>query len=105
MKSVAIGSLGSMVYFGCTIGSAIAVPYLDFVPPRMALLICLAVQIVSLLAFCYVHAWNQLAAARLVSGACQVILAIFLPVWVDAFAPNNKKTTWMTLNIVASPLG
>ena len=39
------------------------------------------------------------------SGATQVILAIFLPVWVDAFAPNEKKTMWMTLIITAAPMG
>ena len=39
------------------------------------------------------------------SGATQVILAIFLPVWVDAFAPVEKKTRWMTLIITAAPMG
>ena len=39
------------------------------------------------------------------SGATQVILAIFLPVWVDAFAPMEKKTRWMTLIITAAPMG
>ena len=43
--------------------------------------------------------------ARFLSGACQVILAIYLPVWVDAFAPQDKKTTWMTLTIIAAPKG
>ena len=43
--------------------------------------------------------------ARFMSGATQVILAIFLPVWVDAFAPVDKKTRWMTLIITAAPMG
>jgi len=34
-----------------------------------------------------------------------VVLAIFLPVWVDSFAPRDKKTTWLTYNIAASPAG
>jgi len=34
-----------------------------------------------------------------------VILAIFMPVWVDAFSPSKLKTTWMTLIIMASPIG
>jgi len=46
-----------------------------------------------------------MATARFFSGATQVILAIFLPVWVDCFAPLQKKTTWMTLIITAAPMG
>ena len=48
---------------------------------------------------------TQLGVARFMSGATQVILAIFLPVWVDAFAPTEKKTRWMTLIITAAPMG
>ena len=43
--------------------------------------------------------------ARFLSGASQVIITILLPVWVDAFAPSESKTTWMTLIIVAAPKG
>ena len=43
--------------------------------------------------------------ARFLSGASQVIITILLPVWVDAFAPSDSKTTWMTLIIVAAPKG
>ena len=28
-----------------------------------------------------------------------------MPVWVDAFAPADKSTTWMTLTITAAPIG
>jgi len=28
-----------------------------------------------------------------------------MPVWVDAFAPRDRKTRWMTYNIMAAPLG
>ena len=34
-----------------------------------------------------------------------MIITILLPVWVDAFAPSESKTTWMTLIIVAAPKG
>jgi MFS family permease len=32
-------------------------------------------------------------------------MTIFLPVWVDAFAPKEKRTRWMTLCLCASPMG
>jgi len=43
--------------------------------------------------------------ARFLSGFSQVILSIYLPVWVDAFAPSDMKTKWMTLIITAAPAG
>jgi len=48
--------------------------------------------------------WVQ-ALSRLLSGSSQIFLTIFLPVWVDTFAPREKKTRWMTYNITAAPLG
>ena len=41
MNSVAIGSLGSMAYLGATLGSLIAIPVLDKVPSRWAIIGCL----------------------------------------------------------------
>ena len=42
-----------MVYFGATVGSVIAVPLLDLVPTRWALLGCLLLQIIALFLFTY----------------------------------------------------
>ena len=105
MKSITIGTLGSCVYLGATVGSLIAIPLLDLVPTKIALIGCLGVQSLALLAFTFSLGFKELAAARFLSGCAQVILAIFLPVWVDAFAPSDKKTTWMTLIIIAAPKG
>ena len=105
MNSVAVGSLGSMVYLGATAGCVLAIPLLDLLPTRWALIICYVVQMIALYVFTWSADWYDLAAGRFFSGACQVILAIFLPVWVDAFSPQDNKTTWMTLIIMASPMG
>jgi MFS family permease len=50
-------------------------------------------------------AYNWQMFARWLSGFSQVIQAIFLPVWVDFFAPHDRKTKWMTWIIGAAPLG
>lgn len=94
-----------MSYLGATTGCVLAIPLLDLVPTKFALLSCLLIQIVSLALFSYADRMSQLAVARFLCGAMQVILAIFLPVWVDAFAPTEKKTRWMTLIITAAPMG
>ena len=50
-------------------------------------------------------AFNWQLFARFLSGFSQVILSIYLPVWVDAFAPRDRKTKWMTYIITAAPAG
>ena len=105
MNSVSIGSLGSMVFLGSVVGSLIAIPLLDLIPTKLALMSCLFWQSLALFSFTFSTDWYELAAARFLSGVSAVILSIFLPVWVDAFAPSERKTTWMTLIIVAAPKG
>jgi hypothetical protein len=49
--------------------------------------------------------YNWQLFARFLSGFSQVILSIYLPVWVDAFSPSDMKTKWMTMIITAAPGG
>ena len=74
-------------------------------PSKWALLLCLVGEAISLFVFTYAQDFAHLSLGRFFSGACQVVLAIFLPVWVDAFAPSDKKTLWMTLSISANVAG
>ena len=38
-------------------------------------------------------------------GFFQVFVCIFQPVWVDLFGPESQKSVWLTVALVASPLG
>ena len=105
MTNIELGSLGSLVYFGAFAGSAIAIPLFDLLPTRVVLVGCCILQMASLVAFTVVTTYKSQAVARFISGACQVVLAIFLPVWTDAFAPTASKTKWLTFTIAAAPMG
>ena len=105
MSNIELGSLGSMVYFGAFVGSMVAIPLFDLFPTKLVLIGCCVLQMMALGAFTVVTSYWPQAVARFASGACQVIFAIFLPVWTDVFAPTNSKTRWLTLTITAAPLG
>ena len=38
-------------------------------------------------------------------GFWQVFVCIFMPVWVDMFAHESQKSTWLTFLLLAAPLG
>ena len=80
-------------------------PLFDLFPTKHVLLTAMTLQCIALTVFTLVNQFAFQAAARFLSGFSQVILAIFLPVWVDAFAPRDRKTKWMTYIISAAPLG
>ena len=88
ISNIKLGWLGSMVYFGAFAGSISAIPLFDLLPTRVVLISCCVFQMLALFAFTVTSSFRQQEIARFVSGACQVIFAIFLPVWTDFFAPN-----------------
>ena len=49
------------------------------------------------------HKWSAYI-SRLLTGAFQVFLLVYYPVWIDKFG-GNKKTAWLTLLQVCVPLG
>jgi len=70
MNSLEIGSLGSMVYLGATAGCVMAIPLLDILPTKVALVACYIVQGIALYLFTFSAEWFDLAAGRFLSGAC-----------------------------------
>ena len=74
-------------------------------PSRIVIFVGMMLQIVALAMFTESTSYGFQLFARFLSGFSQVILSIFLPVWVDAFSPREKKTKWMTLIITAAPGG
>ena len=42
---------------------------------------------------------------RFLMGCAQCFLCVFLPLWINEFAPNNKRTSWMGYLQASVPLG
>ena len=49
--------------------------------------------------------YRVMASSRFFTGMFQVFISIFGPIWCDVHAPADRKTTWITWFIVATPLG
>ena len=77
----------------------------DAIPSRVVIFVGMMLQCLALALFTVSIEYNWQLFARFLSGFSQVILAIYLPVWVDAFAPSHMKTKWMTMIITAAPGG
>lgn len=77
----------------------------DTFPTRIVIFIGMMLQCCALALFTVSTAYPWQLFARFLSGFSQVILSIYLPVWVDAFAPRHTKTKWMTMIITAAPAG
>ena len=77
----------------------------DAMKTRTVIFVGMMLQCLALAMFTVSSEYNYQLFARFLSGFSQVILTIYLPVWVDAFAPISKKTKWMTVIITAAPGG
>jgi MFS family permease len=114
--SVQLGKLGSIVYVGAVtgnfkslltviVGSAVSMKLFESLPSRVVIFGSMMLQCLALALFTVSIDYNWQMFARFLSGFSQVILSIYLPVWVDAFAPRHSKTKWMTFIITAAPAG
>ena len=95
-----------MVYAGITIGSAIASGVFQksaLIKPALSLSLFLNS---ACLIFFTLSKWYYLdAILRFFIGIFQVFVTIYMPVWADIFAKENRKSAWLTFLILAAPLG
>jgi predicted MFS family arabinose efflux permease len=77
----------------------------ETLPSRIVIFVGMMLQCLALALFTVSTEYSWQMFARFLSGFSQVILSIYLPVWVDAYAPRHTKTKWMTFIITAAPAG
>ena len=99
------GFLGSVVYLGQVIGSAIASGVLQKCNPKVFLSTCLFLNIITLFLFTMTDIYPLMAFCRMLTGLLQVSFAIYMPVWADAFGNETQKSKWLTYQLISSPLG
>ena len=106
LSNLQIGTLGSLVYLGEVTGSLIAMPVYQKVPVKLVLLACIILQSVVIIGFALSRgSFEIMAVSRFLTGVFQVFISIFAPVWCDTHALAEKKTTWITALMVATPGG
>lgn len=97
--------LGSFVYLGLIVGTVIGGAMLQRIRAKKLLLGSLALLAISVLALTlFNHLWI-LYLARFLSGLAQAIPTVYLPVWVDEFAPRGSTAQWISFTQLASIFG
>ncbi|CDW83082.1 major facilitator superfamily [Stylonychia lemnae] len=87
-----LGLLGSLVYLGLTIGSILATPIFTYIKAKTILILSFCLNAFSLILFT-------------ISEDIVVFVCIYFPVWVDTFGTNKHKTLWLSLLLLAPPIG
>lgn len=106
VKDFEYGILGSLVYVGLTLGSAFATGLFskgEYIKPT--LVVTLLLNAVSLFLFTMTSSFIMISPIRLMIGFFQIFTCIFYPVWCDTYGPERYKSAWLTIMLLASPLG
>ncbi|CDJ63219.1 hypothetical protein, conserved [Eimeria necatrix] len=101
IKFVEQSLFGSLVYFGLIIGSLFAGIALQSYGAKWLLvgsLLCLAS---SLFFFSSSNSLLLMYFTRFITGLCQAVPVVYLPVWVDDYAPDGQVTRWMSYTQLA----
>ena len=92
------GALGAVVYLGLVLSSPIAGYFLTNLASQKNLLIAAALaNALAVLSFALAPGQVTLFVGRALIGFTQAPIIIYLPVWVDEFAPEHATTMWMSM--------
>ena len=105
LDNAQFGSLGSVVYFGQTLGSALSSVVLRSCNPKYVLIVCITLNIISLIVFTLTDIFPILMVCRMLTGVFQIFFGIYQPVWADVYGSKRQKETWLTYLLIATPLG
>ena len=100
------GILGSVVFGGLTIGSAVAAGAYskgEWIKPT--LIITLTMNALVLYLFTATTNFTLTIMFRALIGFFQVFVCIYQPVWADTYGSEKQKSIWLTVLLLAPPLG
>lgn len=100
------GSLGTAVYLGVTIGSlAASQTFSGGRNVQKILAFCMGVNCVCLFIFSMSTVFYFNLSLRILNGIGQAYIAIYMPVWADAFGSESQKTIWVTTFLLCASIG
>jgi len=99
-----LGMLGSIVYLGIIVTGLYVGRLYQLIQSKLVCLIGLTGMCVSLLMFVLSHQVWLAMTSRFLTGAFQVFMLVYFPVWIDKFG-GDRATLWITLLQVGVPLG
>ncbi|KYK70273.1 transporter, major facilitator family protein, partial [Toxoplasma gondii TgCatPRC2] len=87
--------LGSLVYFGLVVGTMFAGVSYQHLGAKWLLVASLGCLSAGLYVFSSSSSLAVMYFTRFCIGLCQALPVVYIPVWVDAFAPEGQVTRWM----------
>ena len=100
------GALGTIVYFGLTLGSLLgAHVYSNSKYIKLVLMLSLTMMAVTLVTFTLTPNFYLNVLMRFLSGFCQIFTIIYVPLWADAFGNERQKSLWIAIFTSCSVVG
>ena len=99
------GALGSCVYAGMIFGSILSAPALETLDSKRLLTASTLLNCLLNLLFSLSPTPVLLFVTKFGAGVTKALMAIFIPLWVDNYAPKPKITLWMSVFQGAAPFG
>ena len=100
-----LGLFGSLVFLGVIIGSLISLTIINTFNRKYILMVFLIFCGFALLYFTQTKNYLLLCIDRVIIGIFQAFISIYLPLWVDQFGIESKKTTMIAFIQTAPCLG
>lgn len=100
-----LGLLGSLDKFGMTISSVAWGLILQVVPAKATLVLGLAVNSASTLAFGTVNVKAVMFVAKLLMGVTQGLQCVWSTCWILTHAPMSARTVWLGFSAISAGLG
>jgi hypothetical protein len=104
------GLLGGVVYVALSFGSPLAGYFLRHYDHRTV--VGTAVLLNNFFTFIWAftpvqHFYSKpmFILVRFIMGVCQCVLCVFLPLWINEFAPSDRRTRWMGFLQASVPFG
>ena len=105
LDKVQIGTFGSSVYIGTAVGALFLSFFINKVNRRYMVAFNFFLSGVLIFSFTLFTKYWALFTNRLLVGFCQSLISIYIPVWIDQFAPLNYKTIFLAIFQVSSLIG
>lgn len=104
ISDVQVGNFGSLVFLGLGIGSFLCSMIIGRISYRSLIVFAFIGNGLGLLLFAIMVNYISLCAARFISGLCQCLIFVYLPLFVDTHGDKNAPE-WMSYMLLAPPLG
>ncbi|AAZ12375.1 transporter protein, putative [Trypanosoma equiperdum] len=99
------GALSASVFLGCMVGCPLAGHLFSQYSAKIVLIRVLVLHIFFTFCFATVTVYVISMVSRFLIGVTLSFIFVYVPVWVDDFAPRDRQSVWMALHNAGVPVG